>query len=51
VPPDYAAPDTKLQVEYFAERVAATVRLDCLVDPEMERMRVRPARLAVPAMQ
>ncbi|MBV9280969.1 MAG: FAD-dependent oxidoreductase [Chloroflexi bacterium] len=51
VPPDYAAPDTPLQVEYFAERLAATVRPDCLVDPEMERMRVATARVAVPVMQ
>jgi glycine cleavage system aminomethyltransferase T len=48
VQPEYAAHGTPLEIEYFGERLAATVRPDAVFDPDMERVRVRavPARSA-----
>jgi glycine cleavage system aminomethyltransferase T len=43
--PEYAAPGAPLEIEYFGERLAATVRPDAVFDPDMDRIRVR----AVPA--
>jgi glycine cleavage system aminomethyltransferase T len=45
VHPNFEAPGTPIEIEYFGERLAATVRPDTVFDPDMERMRVR----AVPA--
>ncbi len=42
VPPELAEPGTKLEIEYFAERHAATVAEEPLFDPEMRRMRDVP---------
>ncbi len=41
--PRVAALGTPLHIEYFCERLAATVAPDPLFDPAMERMRARPA--------
>jgi glycine cleavage system aminomethyltransferase T len=41
--PHCATLGTPLQIEYFGERLAATVAPEPLFDPDMERMRVRPA--------
>jgi glycine cleavage system aminomethyltransferase T len=41
VSPSCSAPGTPLQIEYFGERLAATVREEPLFDPGMERMRGR----------
>jgi glycine cleavage system aminomethyltransferase T len=41
VAPHCAVPGTALQIEYFSERLAATVREEPLFDPGMERMRAR----------
>lgn len=42
--PDRADLGTQLQVEYFGERLSATVAPDPLFDPKMERIRVPPVR-------
>ncbi|MGB3683090.1 MAG: glycine cleavage T C-terminal barrel domain-containing protein, partial [Rubrobacteraceae bacterium] len=39
VPPELAEEGMKLEIEYFAERHAATVSGEPLFDPEMKRMR------------
>ena len=39
LPNEYAAPGTKLEVEYLAERYKATVAEDVMFDPKNERMR------------
>lgn len=39
----FGAPGTSLSIEYFGERLAATVSQEPLFDPGMERMRVRRA--------
>jgi glycine cleavage system aminomethyltransferase T/glycine/D-amino acid oxidase-like deaminating enzyme len=51
VRPEWAAAGTPLAVEYFAERLPATVTPEPLFDPEMLRMRVPPAsaRVRVPS--
>lgn len=42
VQPEFATPGTPVEIEYFGERLAATVRPDAVFDPGMERMRARP---------
>ncbi|MDQ3662660.1 MAG: hypothetical protein M3454_16720, partial [Actinomycetota bacterium] len=39
LPVELADPSTKVDVEYFAQRHAATVSQEPLFDPEMKRMR------------
>jgi glycine cleavage system aminomethyltransferase T len=41
VRPELDSPGTPLEIEYFGERLAATVQPDTVFDPGMERMRVR----------
>jgi glycine cleavage system aminomethyltransferase T/glycine/D-amino acid oxidase-like deaminating enzyme len=45
--PVYAGERTPLHIEYFGERLAATVAKEPLFDPDMERMRSRPQRMAL----
>jgi glycine cleavage system aminomethyltransferase T len=47
--PNRAELGTSLQIEYFGERLAATVAPDPLFDPKMERIRTRPPVAASPA--
>jgi glycine cleavage system aminomethyltransferase T len=49
IPPACAELGTPLQIEYFGERLAATVAPDPLFDPKMERIRPR-AGAAAPAL-
>jgi dimethylglycine oxidase len=44
--PRCAAPGTSLQIEYFGERLPATVQLEPLFDPGMERLRPPRVRRA-----
>jgi glycine cleavage system aminomethyltransferase T len=39
VPPEHAGVGTRLEIEYFGERHAATVAEEPLFDPAMKRMR------------
>jgi glycine cleavage system aminomethyltransferase T len=48
IEPRCAEPGTNLQIEYFCERLAASVAPDPLFDPKMERIRARPAVVAPP---
>lgn len=41
--PHCSAENTPVEIEYFGERLAGTVRPDTILDPEMNRMRTRPA--------
>jgi glycine cleavage system aminomethyltransferase T/glycine/D-amino acid oxidase-like deaminating enzyme len=41
LPPDLSAPGTSLSIEYFGERLPATVSSEPLFDPAMDRMRAR----------
>jgi glycine cleavage system aminomethyltransferase T/glycine/D-amino acid oxidase-like deaminating enzyme len=49
VPPALAASGTALEIEYFGERLAATVAPDVLFDPEMTRLRPQLTAAAAPA--
>jgi dimethylglycine oxidase len=49
LPPELAELDTPLEIEYFGERLAATVAREPLFDPEMTRLRPKEVLFPSPA--